>query len=118
MIRPRLRNSLLAFAAGALLAATQAHALPVVVNYNVAGTGQTARASFEFIDASRLQITLAETTPAGTSSLTGGSAILTSLGFLLPRVHIVGGSVTIASWALQANSAEFAAAAAAQSAIA
>lgn len=148
MILLRPRNTLLAFAAGALLAATQAHAVPVVVNYNVAGTGQTARASFEFVDGSRLQITLAETTPSGTSTLTGGNAILTSLGFLLPRVQIVGGAVTIASgsssagfaddplgggadvsnlWgytptnlsaALQANSAELAAAADAQSAIA
>jgi hypothetical protein len=148
MIRLRAQHSLLAFAVGALLAATQAHAVPVVVNYNVAGTGQTARASFEFVDGSRLQITLAETTPSGTSSLTGGNAILTSLGFLLPRVQIVGGAVTIAAgsssagfagdplgggadvsnlWgytptnlsaALQANSAELAAAASAQSAIA
>ncbi|HEY7641550.1 MAG TPA: hypothetical protein VH814_17610 [Steroidobacteraceae bacterium] len=146
MIRLTLRTFLPAVA-GALLAATAAHAVPVVVDYSVAGTGQTARAGFEFVNGSTLQITLAETTAAGTSGLTGGSAILTNLGFLLPRVQIVGGSVTVApgsagagfasnpgagadvsnlwgytpttlSAALQANSVELANAAAEQLAIA
>jgi hypothetical protein len=84
---------------------------------------------------------LAGTTPAGASGLSGGSAILTSLGFLLPRVQIMGGSVGLTPgsmtagfdlgggtdvsnlWgytpttlpaALQANSAELGAAATAQ----
>ena len=147
MLRLHSRIAFLALAASALVAATQAYAIPVTVNYTIAGTGQTASASFEFVNGSRLRITLAETTPAGTSGLNGGGAILTSLGFLLPRVQIVGGSVTVApgstsagfagdlsggadvsnlwgytpttlSAALQANSAELAAAAAAQSAIA
>ena len=96
MLRLHSRSSFLALAASALLAATQAHAVPVTVNYNVAGTGQTASASFEFVNGSSLQIMLAETTPASASGLNGGSAILTSVGFLLPRVQIVGGSVTVA----------------------
>ncbi len=144
---PHSRLAFLALAASALVAATQAYAVPVTVNYNVAGTGQTASARFEFVNGSRLQITLAETTPAATSGLDGGNAILTSLVFLLPRVQIVGGSVIVApgstragftgelaggadvsnlwgytpstlSAALQTNSADLAAAAAAQSAIA
>ena len=81
--------------ASGLLAATQALAAPVVVDYAVAATGQSVRASFDFLDASRLQISLFETTPAGASALTGGGAILTNLGFLLPRVQIAGGSVVI-----------------------
>jgi hypothetical protein len=81
--------------ASAALAAGQARAIPVVIDYDVAATGQSARASFEFLSASRLQISLMEMTPTGASQLTGGSAILTSLGFLLPRVQIVGGSVAI-----------------------
>jgi hypothetical protein len=84
------------FFAAALLAVTAARAAPVFVDYDVAATGQSARAGFEFLDAATLQITLSETTPAGASSLTGGSAILTSLGFLLPRVQIAGGSVSVA----------------------
>lgn len=148
MIRLHPLAACTVFATGALLAATQARAVPVVVDYTVAATGQIASASFEFLDPSRLQITLAEKTPAGTSSQTGGGAILTSLGFLLPRVQITGGSVMIApgsssagfagdvltggadvsnlwgytpttlSAALQANSAELATAATAQLAIA
>jgi hypothetical protein len=147
MLRLHSRIAFRALAACALVAATHAYAIPVTVNYTIAGTGQTASARFEFVNGSMLQITLAETTPAGTSSLNGGGAILTSLGFLLPRVQIVGGSVTVApgstsagfagdpgggadvsnlwgytpttlSAALQANSADLAAAAAAQSALA
>jgi hypothetical protein len=82
--------------AAALLAATAARAAPIFVDYDVAATGQSARAGFEFLDASTLQISLAETTAAGASSLTGGNAILTSLGFLLPRVQIASGSVSVA----------------------
>ena len=96
MLRLHSRIAFLALAASALVAATQAYAIPVTVNYTIAGTSQTASASFEFVNGSRLRITLAETTPAGTSGLNGGGAILTSLGFLLPRVQIVGGSVTVA----------------------
>jgi hypothetical protein len=81
--------------AGALLAATQAPAAPIVVDYNIAATGQSVTATFDFLTASRLQILLSETTPAAASSLTGGDAILTSLGFALPRVNIAGGSVSI-----------------------
>ena len=129
----------------AVILAAQAHAVPVFVDYDVAATGQSARAGFQFLNASTLQISLSETTPAGASSLTGGSAILTSLGFLLPRVQIAGGSVSLAPgsatagfdlaggsdlsnlWgytpttlpaALQANSVELSTAAAAQSLIA
>lgn len=141
MFRKRNHVFVAAAAAGVLLAAAQARAVPVFVDYDVAGTGQSARAGFEFLDGSTLQISLLETTPAGTSGLTGGSAILTSLGFLLPRVQIMGGSVGLTPgsmaagfdlgggtdvsnlWgytpttlpaALQANSAELGAAAAAQ----
>jgi hypothetical protein len=78
-----------------LLAGAQARAVPVFVDYDVAGTGQSARAGFEFIGGSTLQISLLETTPNGASGLTGGSAILTSLGFALPRVQILGGSVSL-----------------------
>jgi hypothetical protein len=145
MIRLHNRVFLAAAVAGALLTATSARAVPVFVDYDVAATGQSARAGFEFLNASTLQISLSETTPAGASSLTGGSAILTSLGFLLPRVQIAGGSVSLAPgsttagfdlaggtdvsnlWgytpttlpaALQANSVELGTAAAAQSLIA
>ena len=96
MIRSHNRVLFAAAVAGALLAATSARAVPVFVDYNVAATGQSARAGFEFLNASTLQISLSETTPAGASSLTGGGAILTSLGFLLPRVQIAGGSVSLA----------------------
>lgn len=96
MIRLHSRVVLTAIVSIALLAATQAQAVPVFVDYDVATTGQSARAGFEFRDASTLQISLFETTPAGDSSLTGGSAILTSLGFLLPRVQIAGGSAVLA----------------------
>ncbi len=92
MIRMRTRVFVAAAAAGVLLAAAQARAVPVFVDYDVAATGQSARAGFEFLDGTTLQISLFETTPAGASGLTGGSAILTSLGFLLPRVQIIGGS--------------------------
>ena len=97
MIRMRIRVfvAAAAAAAGVLLAAAQARAVPVFVDYDVAGTGQSARAGFEFLDATTLQISLFETTPAGASDLTGGSAILTSLGFLLPRVQITGGSASL-----------------------
>ena len=67
----------------AVILAAQAHAVPVFVDYDVAATGQSARAGFQFLDASTLQISLSETTPAGASSLTGGSAILTE-----PRVPV------------------------------
>lgn len=136
------------FAAATALAAGPAQAVPVFVDYRLAATGQSARAGFEFLDASRLQISLTETTASGATDLTGGSAILTSLGFLLPRVQIVGGTVVIGPgsitagfsgteltggadvsnlWgytpvslqaSLQANSAQLAAGAAAQSQIA
>ena len=96
MFRMRNRGLVAAAAASVLLAAAQARAVPVFIDYDVAGTGQSARAGFEFLDGSTLQISLLETTPAGTSGLTGGSAILTSLGFLLPRVQIMGGSVDLA----------------------
>lgn len=96
MIRLHSRVCFAAIAAGALLAATHAQAVPVFVDYDVAASGQSARAGFEFRDDSTLQISLFETTPAGASSLTGGNAILTSLGFLLPRVQIAGGSVAVA----------------------
>jgi hypothetical protein len=89
--------------ATAALAAGTAQAVPVVVDYDLAATGQSARASFEFLDATRLQISLTETTATGASDLTGGSAILTSLGFLLPRVQIVGGSVAIGSDSITAG---------------
>src|SRR5262245_15393281 len=97
------RIAFLALAACALVAATPAHAVPVTVNYTIAGTGQTASASFEFVNGSRLQIALAETTPSGRSGLEGGNAILTSLGFLLPRVQIVGGSVKVAAGSTSAG---------------
>jgi hypothetical protein len=97
MFRSNIRVFFAAALAGALLAATSARAVPVFVDYDVAGTGQSARAGFEFLNGSTLQISLSETTPGGASSLTGGSAILTSLGFLLPRVQIAGGSVSLAS---------------------
>lgn len=87
----------------AALVTAPALAVPVVVDYDIAGTGQSARASFEFIDGARLQISLSETTPAGASDLTGGSAILTSLGFLLPRVQIVGGSVIVGPGSITAG---------------
>lgn len=96
MIRLHSRVIFTAIVSSALLAATQVQAVPVFVDYDVAATGQSARAGFEFRDASTLQISLFETTPAGTSSLTGGGAILTSLGFLLPRVQIAGGSAVVA----------------------
>lgn len=145
MNRSHIRVFFAAAIAGASLAATPARAVPVFVDYDVAATGQSARAGFEFLDASTLQISLSEITSAGASSLTGGSAILTSLGFLLPRVQIAGGSVSLAPgsttagfdlagstdvsklWgytpttlpaALQQNSIELGAAAAAQSLIA
>src|SRR5262245_6868014 len=88
-------NTCMVFAA-ALLAATAARAAPIFVDYDVAATGQSARAGFQFLDPATLQISLAETTPSGASALTGGSAILTSLGFLLPRVQITGGVVSVA----------------------
>jgi hypothetical protein len=145
MIRLHNRAFFAAAVAGALLIATSARAVPVFVDYDVAATGQSARAGFEFLNASTLQISLSETTQAGASSLTGDSAILTSLGFLLPRVQIAGGAVSLAPgsttagfdlaggtdvsnlWgytpttlpaALQANSVELGTAAAAQSLIA
>jgi hypothetical protein len=83
--------------------AAPALAVPVVVDYDIAGTGQSARASFEFLDGARLRISLNETTPAGASDLTGGSAILTSLGFLLPRVQIIGGSVIVGPGSITAG---------------
>jgi hypothetical protein len=94
MIRMRTRV-FVAAAAGVLLTAAQARAVPVFVDYDVAGTGQSARAGFEFLDGRTLQISLFETTPSGASGLTGGSAILTSLGFALPRVQITGGSASL-----------------------
>ena len=103
MSRIRRRAFYAGIAASAALAAGQAHALPVFIDYDIAATGQSARASFEFLDASRLQISLTETTAAGASDLTGGSAILTSLGFLLPRVQIVGGSVVIGPGSVSAG---------------
>ena len=97
------RAFLAGIAVAAALAASTTHAVPVVVDYDIAATGQSARASFEFLDATRLQISLSETTAAGASDLTGGSAILTSLGFLLPRVRIVGGSVVIGPGSITAG---------------
>src|SRR5262245_24474410 len=84
------------FFAAALLAATSVRSAPLFVDFYVAATGQSARAGFEFLVSSTLQISLSETTAPGASALTGGSAILTSLGFLLPRVQIAGGSVNVA----------------------
>src|SRR5262249_40518067 len=89
--------------ATALVVATQAPAAPIAVDYNIAATGQSVSATFDFITASRLQILLSETTPAAASSLTGGSAILTSLGFALPRVNIAGGSVSVGSGSVTAG---------------
>lgn len=103
MIRMRTRVFVAAAAAGVLLAAAQARAVPVFVDYDVAGTGQSARAGFEFLDGSTLQISLFETTPSGASGLTGGSAILTSLGFLLPRVQITGGSASLTPGSMTAG---------------
>jgi hypothetical protein len=96
MIRSHTRIFFAAVIAGTSLAAASARAVPVFIDYDVAATGQSARAGFEFLDASTLQISLAETTADGASSLTGGNAILTSLGFLLPRVQIAGGTVGLA----------------------
>jgi hypothetical protein len=95
MIRMRTRVFVAAAAAGVLLAAAQARAVPVFVDYDVAGTGQSARAGFEFLDGRTLQISLSETTASGATGLSGGSAILTSLGFALPRVQITGGSASM-----------------------
>jgi hypothetical protein len=74
MIRMRTRVFVAAAAAGVLLAAAQARAVPVFVHYDVAATGQRARAGFEFLDGATLQISLFETTPADASGLTGGSS--------------------------------------------
>jgi len=51
----RMRNHVFvaAAAAGVLLTAAQARAVPVFVDYDVAGTGQNARAGFEFLDGRR-----------------------------------------------------------------
>lgn len=74
------------------------HAVPVYIDYGVAATGQSARAGFEFADASTLRISLEETTPEGASSLTGGEAILTSLGFAMSGAQITGGTATGFGW--------------------
>jgi hypothetical protein len=67
-----------------------------------APTGQTATADFSFTNATHLQIILKETTPAAASALTGGEAILTGIGFLLPNsaVIVLPGTVNICSTAL------------------
>src|SRR5262245_12397648 len=93
MIRQPIRLALLV--ASGLLATSPAGAVPIVIDYDLAATGQNVTATFDFLTASRLQILLAETTPAAASSLTGGNAILTSLGFALPRVNIASGSVFV-----------------------
>src|SRR5689334_6517955 len=80
----------------ALVLCASANAVPIVVDYGVVSTGQSASASFEFTDAATLRIQLAETSASNASALTGGNAILTSLGFALPRVRIAGGSVSLA----------------------
>jgi hypothetical protein len=86
-----------------LLAASIARAAPVTVDYDIGATGQSARATFDFVTASRLQILLSEVTPSAASNLTGGNAILTSLGFALPRVNIAGGSVSVGSGSVSAG---------------
>jgi len=68
----------------------------VLVPY-VAPTGQTATADYSFISGTQLQIILTETTPTALN-ISGGAAILTSVGFNLPTgVNITGGTVTINS---------------------
>ncbi len=66
-----------------------------------APTGQTATVDYSFLGGgTQLQLVVTETTPAAASSLTGGAAILTSIGFLLPGTAVLvptGSTVTIAA---------------------
>lgn len=80
--------------ANAALAAPTASAA-FLVNYTVESTGQTASAEFTFTGPGSLAIVLRETTPSAVSALTGGSAVLTRLGFHLPTGQLGGGAVQI-----------------------
>ena len=85
----------------ALVVALSGTAGAVTIDY-LAPTGQTAQADFSFTNATHLQIILRETTLAAASTLTGGDAILTGIGFLLPdsAVIVLPGTVNICSTAL------------------
>ena len=78
--------------------AVLAFALPgeaLTVNYSVdipSPTGQTASADFSFVNATTLQIILTETTPAGDSTVTAGSAILAAIAFKLPDTAVIAGT--------------------------
>jgi hypothetical protein len=62
----------------------------------MAATSQTATANFTFSDSKTLVILLTESTPSAAASVTGSSAVLTSLGFHLPAGQLQGGFVVVA----------------------